>query len=453
MVTAIKKGLDIPLSGAPSGEIHDAPRVSRVAFIGCDYLQVKTLPTLLVKPGDRVKMGQPLTRGKAYTSVLSTAPGSGVVEAIHRGPRRVVETVVIKLDDEEQAESFNKYAPDQLAGLSREQVREDLLVSGFWRALRTRPFSMVPNPEEMPDALFITATDTAPLAPDPALIIDQFRQDFINGVTVLSKLTEGKTWVCRMAGADVPVAQGDNIESAEFSGPHPAGLVGTHIHFLHPVDHGRQVWHIGYSDVISIGRLFTTGQYHAERIIGLTGPAAANPRLIRTRRGASTNELVANEIASTGDVRVVSGSVLNGRHAVGNTAFLGRFHNQLTLLEESQEREFFGWVKPGADKYSATNVFVSALNRLRKFSMNTAMNGSPRAMVPIGTYEKLMPLDILPTQLLRALIVNDTQTAEDLGALELDEEDLALCSFVDTGKHDFGPILRRNLWQIWREHQ
>lgn len=453
MATVIRKGLDIPIGGAPKGEIGDGPGITRVGVVGYDYRQVKKLPTLEVKAGDRVRMGQPLFRGKAYTDVVSVAPGSGVVEAVHRGPRRVVETVVVRLDGDAESESFNRYAVSELDGLNREQVRENLLQSGFWRAMRTRPFSMVPDPESEPQALFVTATDTAPLAPDPAFVIAQAREDFLNGVTVLSKLSGGKTYVCRTAGSDVPVPKGAGIEGVEFSGPHPAGLVGTHIHYLHPVGLEREVWHIGYADVIAVGRLFTTGAYDPERIIGIAGPAARNPRLIRTRRGASTNELVAGEIATRNDVRVVSGSVLNGRHAVGNTAYLGRFHNQITLLEEARGREFFGWVKPGANRFSATNVFVSALNRAARFVFNTSLNGSARAMVPIGTYEEVMPLDILPTQLLRALIVNDTETAEALGCLELDEEDLALCSFVDTGKHDYGPILRRNLQQIWKENQ
>lgn len=453
MTILIKKGLDIPLAGESLPDIEPSSPISHVAIVGYDYHQVKTLPTMIVEVGDKVRMGQPLARGKAYTDVLSTAPGGGEVVAIHRGPRRVVETVVIKLDDDEQCETFNRYSEAEIADLNRTQVVENLLQSGFWRALRTRPFSMVPNPRAIPQALFITAMDTAPLAPDPGVIIEHARKEFMHGVTVLSKLSGGKTYVCKLAGSGIPVPKIDNVITAEFSGPHPAGLVGTHIHFLHPAGIGREVWHVGYSDVIAIGKLFSTGEFPFERIIGLCGPAAAKPRLIRTRGGASTNELVAGEIKGHEATRVISGSVLNGRRAVGNTAYLGRFHNQVTLLHEAEGREFMGWLKLGSERFSISNAFASSLDRFRKYPFTTTLNGSARAMVPIGSYEEVMPLDILPTQLLRALIVDDAESAEALGCLELDEEDLALCTFVDTGKHDFGPILRRNLRQIWKDNQ
>lgn len=452
MQIRLKKGLTIPLAGEPRHEIEDRPPPSRLALLGYDYVGVKKLPSLEVAVGDRVRRGQVLFRGKAYPDVVGTAPATGVVEAIHRGYKRVIETIVIRSDGDEE-ETFEQYAVDRLDGLTRAEVQRNLLASGLWLGLRTRPYSMVALPDQAPEALFITAIDTNPLAPDPAVVIGQAPEDFANGVRVLSRLTGGKTWVCRAPGADVPVPDVDAVEVAEFAGPHPAGLVGTHIHFLHPVNINRMVWHIGYQDAIAVGRLFTTGRLVPERIISLAGSGVTEPRLVRTLMGASTNDLVIGGVDTRPELRVLSGSVLNGRHAVGNTAFLGRFHNQVTVIEEGRQREFLGWVSPGKNKFSATRAFLSSILGNTRFRLHTSQNGSPRALVPIGLYENVMPLDILPTQLLRALVVDDTETAEALGCLELDEEDLALCSFVDTGKHDFGPILRRNLHAIWKENQ
>lgn len=452
MLVKLNKGLTIPLAGEPRQVIDDLSAPSRVALLGYDYAGVRKLPSLQVAVGDSVRRGQVLYRGKAYPEVVGTAPAAGVVEAIHRGHKRSIETIVIRCDGDGE-ERFDRYAADELDGLSRAQVHENLLASGLWLGLRTRPFSMVALPDQRPQALFVTAIDTNPLAPDPAVIIGQARDDFVNGQRVLAKLTDGKTWVCRAPGADVPVAQGADIAPAEFAGPHPAGLVGTHIHFLHPVGLDRLVWHIGYQDVIAVGRLFTTGRLVPERVVALAGSGVHDPRLVRTVTGASTNDLVLGNIDTKPELRVLSGSVLNGRHAVGNTAYLGRFHNQITVIEEGRQREFMGWVSPGKNKFSATRAFISSFLGRRTFRLHTSQNGSPRAMVPLGLHEDVMPLDILPTQLLRALLVDDVETAEALGCLELDEEDLALCSFVDTGKHDYGPILRRNLHAIWKANQ
>ncbi|WP_462320407.1 Na(+)-translocating NADH-quinone reductase subunit A [Halochromatium sp.] len=457
----LKKGLDIPLSGAPSAQIDASSVVSRVAHIGYDCVGVKRLPSLEIEIGDHVRLGQPISRRKAYREVAATAPASGVVEAIHRGPRRALESIVIRLDQPrdgddplpplEEQETFNAYAADELDGLNRDQVRENLLAAGAWLGFRTRPFSMIPSPDSSPAALFVTAIDSHPLAPDPKQIIDDAGEAFADGLRVISKLTDGPCYCCQRPDAGLPIPTASGFQVAEFIGPHPAGLVGTHIHFLMPVSLERSVWTIGYQDVIAIGRLFRTGRIDPTRIISLAGPMVANPRLIRTRLGASTNDLVKGELSGRHEARVISGSVLSGRHAVGTSAFLGRFHNQITVLAEEREREWFGWLKPGRGRYSALNLFWSRRAKGETLPLGTSLHGSPRAMVPIGAYERVMPLDLLPTQLLRALLVDDMETAEKLGALELDEEDLALCSFVDCGKHDFGPVLRRNLNKIWHE--
>lgn len=452
MVIKIKKGLNLPISGSPEQTITDGPTLQTVALIGDDYRGLKRLPTLLVQEGDRVKLGQPLSQGKVYSEVRATAPGTGTIEKVYRGKQRFLHTVSIRLDGEDE-ETFNQYRQDELSGLNTEQVKENLLASGLWLSLRTRPYSMVAPPDSEPHAIFVTAMDTNPLAPDPAVVIQQAPEQFVNGLTVIGKLTSGKVYLCKAPATDIPAAdQVNNVEIAEFIGPHPAGLVGTHIHFLSPVAQKRVVWHINYQDIIAIGKLFTTGRIAVDRVISLAGPAVKNPRLIRTRLGASTEELVNDELhTSKGQFRIISGSVLSGRRAAGWMAFLGRFHHQISVLTEGVERELFGWIKPGSNKYSSMNIFVSKFFKNKRFPLTTSQQGSPRAMVPIGAYEKVMPLDILPTQLLRALVVQDTDTAQDLGCLELDEEDLALCSFVCPGKHDFGPILRNNLEQIFKE--
>jgi Na+-transporting NADH:ubiquinone oxidoreductase subunit A len=445
----VKQGLDIPLAGSPKQTIHTAPAAQTVAVLGRDYHAYKRLPTLLVSEGDRVRLGQPLVRGKHLTSVTTTSPGSGVVEYIKRGTRRFLETIAIRLEGDEE-ETFNAWHPDELAGLNAPQIRENLLASGLWLSFRTRPYSLVAHPETQPHAIFVTAMDTNPLAADPAVIIADAPDAFRNGLVVLSRLIPGTIHVCKAAGAVIPTGSAPNIQVTEFSGPHPAGLPGTHIHYLAPVNAHRTVWHLNYQDVIAIGRLFTTGRLCPERIVALCGPAVLNPRLIRTRLGASTNDLVRGEL-QPGELRVISGSVLSGHRAVGEAAFLGRYHQQVSVLSEGRRRELFGWLAPGLNKYSASKVFLSSLLGKRRFRLTTSQNGSPRAMVPTGTYERVMPLDILPTQLLRALVVEDTDAAQALGCLELDEEDLALCTFVDTGKYDYGTILRDNLKRILRE--
>ncbi len=381
---------------------------------------------------------------------MFTSPGGGRVRGIWRGAKRALQSVVIDLDDEEAHETFDAHDAGALDALSREQVRDQLVASGLWTALRTRPFSRIPRLDAEPTSLFVTATDSNPLAAEPAVVIAQATEAFIHGLEVLARLTDGPVHVCTSRGANVPVPQRAPFRRHEFEGPHPAGLAGTHVHFLDPVGAERTVWHIGYQDVIAVGRLFTTGRLAVERIVALGGPAVREPRLVRARLGASTEDVI-GELTGDGDYRIISGSVLNGRRATDWAAYLGRYHIQVSVLAEATERQLFGWITPGLNKFSATNALASAFFRRKRFALNTSQNGSARGMVPIGSCERVMPLDILPTQLLRALLVRDTDTAQALGCLELDEEDLALCSFVCPGKYDYGPALRATLEQIERE--
>ncbi|NRA82334.1 MAG: Na(+)-translocating NADH-quinone reductase subunit A [Gammaproteobacteria bacterium] len=446
MIT-IKKGLDLPIAGAPQQVIHDGPSIKQVATLGEEFFGMR--PTMKVRIGDTVKKGQVIFEDKKNPGVLYTASASGAVSQINRGAKRVFLSIVIDVKGSEQ-ETFASYPATELALLERSKVVENLVKSGQWTALRTRPFSKVPAIDTTPSAIFVSVMDTNPLAGDPMVIIDENPQDFINGLTILSRLTTGKVFVGKKAGTDVPTTSVSSVEQHEFAGVHPAGLVGTHIHNLHPVSAKRTVWTLGYQDVIAFGKLFTTGEIYNDRIIALAGPGVVKPRLVRTKLGASTIELTKGELI-TSETRVISGSVLQGTTASGEVAYIGRYANQVSVLSEDREKALFGWMKAGRDVVSVTRSYISHLTPKRLLNLTTTTNGSDRAMVPIGSYERVMPLDLLPTMLLRDLCAGDLDGAQTLGCLELDEEDLALCTFVCPGKYDFGQILRDSLTTIEKE--
>lgn len=449
----IKRGLDLPIAGAPKQSIMDGKKVRSVAVLGPDYVGMK--PTMLVQEGDKVKLGQILFTDKKTAGVNYTAPAAGTVVAINRGERRVLQSVVIEIAAQEEAETFTAYSEGQLVDLSGEKIREQLIASGLWTALRTRPFSRVPAPKAQPNSVFVTAIDTHPLAADPAVIIADQQQAFLAGLMVVSKLTEGKTYLCKQAGKAIPSVEGAKVEVVEFDGVHPAGLVGTHIHCLDPVSASKHVWHLNYQEVIAFGHLFLTGQVNPNRVIAIAGPQVTEPRLVRTRLGANLDELLAGELTTATTSQVISGSVFSGRAASGAMNYLGCHHNQVSVLQDGSDRRFLGWLTPGlpgSNNHSVTGIYLSSFLGLgKRFAPTTTTNGSERAMVPNGAYEQMMPLDILPTQLLRSLIVGDLEVAMQLGCLELDEEDLALCTYVCPGKYEYGPILRDNLTLIEKE--
>ncbi|WP_434089023.1 Na(+)-translocating NADH-quinone reductase subunit A [Klebsiella oxytoca] len=428
----ITKGLNLPIAGMPSQQISSKTAVKRVALLGEEYIGMR--PSMAVREGDRVQKGQLLFEDKKNPGVRFTAPASGTVSAIHRGERRVLQSVVIDVDGEESVH-FPRYELAELAGLTRESVQQQLLESGLWTAFRTRPFSKIPAPGSVPAAIFVTAIDTNPLAADPQPIILAQREAFDAGLTLLTRLTDGKVHVCQAGGGKLgghPVGQ---VTFNQFAGPHPAGLAGTHIHFLEPVSLKKQVWHLNYQDVIAVGKVFLEGELYNERIVALGGPQVKEPRLLKTCLGASLDELLEDELLDD-ENRIISGSVLSGTHACGPHAFLGRFHLQISVVKEGREKELFGWVMPGKDKFSITRTTVGHFLKRKLFNFSTDTNGGERAMVPIGNYERVMPLDILPTMLLRDLLAGDTDSAQALGCLELDEEDLALCT--DESPNDFG---------------
>lgn len=457
-VYSITKGLDLPISGEPTQAIEPGRRIGRVAVVAADYVGMK--PKLHVAVGDAVKRGQLLFEDKKTVGVRYTAPGAGEVLAVNRGERRAFQSVVIGLTDAEQAgnpsddqfQAFENYAGKDIGSLTREDVRNLLVESGLWTVLRTRPFGKVPSPEaDSPCSIFVTAINTNPLAASVDVVLEGRMEDFHAGLQCLTKLTDGKVRLCKAPGGMATTPVDGDFETAEFAGPHPAGNVGTHIHLVDPVHRGKIAWYLNYQDVIAIGRLLKTGRLDVERVISLAGPTVKQPRLLQTRVGVSIDELVADELEPC-ENRVVSGSVLSGRTAMGDVlGYLGRYHLQVSALAEGRHREFLSWLMPGLKKFSTIPAFLGKLLPKKVYDFTTTRHGGDRAIVPIGLYERVMPLDIPATALLRSLAAGDIESAEKLGALELEEEDLALCTFVCPSKIEFGPILRENLTVLERE--
>ena len=314
--------------------------------------------------------------------------------------------------------------------------------------IRDRPYSKVPASDSKPSSIFVTAMDTEPLCPDAELIINNDLKAFNEGVKKISFLTDGEVFICKKENSSIKSSE---FETCEFAGPHPAGLPGTHMHFLDPPNADKTVWSIGYQDVIAIGKLFSTGFININRVVSIAGPLANNPRLVKTVLGASLDDILEGEYPKTENCRVISGSVLSGFHAVDDLAFLGKYSRQITIIKEDKEKHFFGWIKPQPSKFSVMPVLLSAFSFFKLFNLTSNLNGGRRAMVPTGVFETLMPQDLLPTQLLRSLLVMDTDVAQSLGALELDEEDVALCTFACPAKYEYGVALRESLQKIEKE--
>ncbi len=443
----LKRGLNLPLAGAPSQQIRTGNPVQTVALLGDDFVDLR--PRFSVKEGDQVVLGQCLFIDKKNPGVRFTSPATGEVIKIQRGAKRKFEAIIIRIEgDEERLFPIpENFGPD---GLTGDDIRDTMIKSGLWTALRTRPYDKIPQVNSRPNALFITAMDTRPLAADPAVIISEYQDDFLLGLKMVQRLAP-TTFLCTNGSPEIPGRDIGGIIHAEFHGPHPAGLPSTHIHFLDPVHRKKTVWFIGYPDVIAVGHLFRTGRLMTERIISMAGPAMNNPSLIRTRNGANLRELCPCE-AEDDKIRLLSGSVLNGREFSEANAFLGKYHHQICALYEGDGRGLFSWMMPGRDRYSTKKLFFSAFMNKKSFAMTTAAWGGRRVIFPLGVYEEVMPMDFIITSLLKSLATDDLEKAVALGVLELVEEDLALCSFVCPGKNDFGPMLRAMLTRIDKEY-
>ena len=454
----ITKGLDLQLVGAPDpNATPEKKEVQHVAVTGADYVGMK--PTICVEEGERVLAGQLLFEDKKNPGVRHTAPGAGVVKSIVRGEKRAFLSIVLELDRDNPKKSveFDKFGASELATLCLNKTRELLVQSGLWTAFRTRPYSRAPKLGTTPRSIFVTAADTNPHAPNPLPIIEARQSDFLAGLNVLSRICGEKLWVCLGAGAyDAKfVADMEAIartEVVQFVGKHPSGLAGTHIAKLDPCGLTKTVWTIGYQDVIAIGELFTTGVYPTDRVVALSGPQVKTPRLLRVQLGAFVPELVEGELRE-GETRMISGSVLCGRAIASGQEGLGRFANQISAIEDGDPRELFGWLAPGCKKFSVAGSALSKYMPGKLFNMTTALHGGARSVFPNPAFYQVTPLDLEPTFLFKALEVGDLEKSEQLGALELDEEDLALCTLVDYGKNDYGKMLRALLDTAMKEEE
>ncbi len=462
-----RRGLSLPISGAPEQTVADAAAPGTVAVTAADYPGMK--PAMHVSPGDAVRRGQLLFEDRKQPGVRLTSPAAGTVAAVNRGAKRALISVVVRVDPADQAGSggagvgFASYTGRHPSALSREDVQALLVESGDWIALRARPFGRTAALNSVPKSIFVTAMNTEPFAPDADRIAEGRAGDLERGLAALARLTDGPVYLCRAPGTLAALVASGQVRIEEFVGPHPAGAPGLHIHTLDPVDRSKLVWQIGLQDTVAIGRLFATGEPDVVRIVALAGPPVRAPRLLRTRLGASLADLVRAETSNTGEAdgdvaaRVISGSPLSGRTAIGKGApadihgYLGRFHDTVSVLEDDHSRRFLGWLQPGFGAFSRARAFGSTLLPRRSFAMTTTTWGSPRAIVPIGLYESVFPWDLQPTFLLKSLVAGDIERAEELGCLELLEEDLALCTFVCPGKTEYGPYLRDALELIEKE--
>lgn len=443
----IDKGLDLPIDGSPEPSISQAAPVEHVAIIGDDYIGMK--PTMLVAAGDHVACGQQLFSDKKNKGVIFTAPVGGEVMAVNRGAKRKFESLVIRITE---SESLSFCDPETDPGdLGPEGLRSLLINSGLWTSLRTRPYGKIPQIEGEPASIFITAMDSAPLGPDMKTVIEHRKDDFHLGIKALAALAATPVYLCQAGDLNNLENIAANVEQVAFEGPHPAGLPSTHIHFLDPVNETKTVWHIGAQDVCAIGGLLRTGKLCSERVVALGGPSFENPRLVETIIGASIYELCQAEIIDEEQSRLLSGSILDGRQADPLHGFLGRYHQQISCLPEGDGRQLFGWLRPGNDRFSVSRAFLSSFSKPTILPFNTAIWGGHRAIFPMGTYEKVMPLDFVAVYFLKSLASGNSERAKELGCLELIEEDLALCSYVCPGKNDFGPMLRQTLTTIEEE--
>ena len=440
------------MQGAPAPVIEPGSRVTSVALSGSDYNGLK--PKMLVAVGDHVQLGQPLFIDKRDPEVQFTAPGSGTISSINRGARRALRSVVISLEEPASGgEQYAELAATETGRLTTQQVRAALYSSGLWTAFRTRPFNKVPQSGSTPHSIFITAVDTRPLAGDPEAVVARHQAAFLLGLDIVTKLTDGRVHVCTSANWSLPIAENKQLQHARFSGPHPAGLPSTHIHHLDPVSVDRTAWHIDCQDVIAIGKLFHEGKLWTERTVALGGTGFARPRMVTARLGANLDELTCNELAPDLEhpQRLISGSVLAGRTVTNEDAYLGRYHLQACTLDDTSKRKLFGWLGLFDGSYSFASRLARRQSQKTQHDFSTAQFGRPTALLAIDAFDRVIPMDILTVPLLRALLIQDTDQAQDLGCLELDAEDLALCSFVCPGKNDYGTALRLNLEQIERD--
>lgn len=446
----LKKGYNIPLAGTAKKELEIAATPAKVALLPYEFRGIK--PKLSVKEGDTVQVGSPLFMDKQNPDIRFVSPVSGRVCAINRGERRKLAEIVVENDQKSDALKIGDWPKGALAKMSVSEIKQALLTGGLWPYIQQRPFSVIANPEESPRDIFISGFDTAPLAAKIGFLLKDRLADFQLGIDMLSKLTEGKVFLS-IPKADSFFKEVKGAEINVFSGPHPAGNVGVQMHHIKSLNRGEMVWQIDAVAVALIGRFFCTGEFPTERIVALAGSSLREPKYIKTTAAAPLADLIPESNLAEGEVRFISGNVLTGRKTHSNS-YLGFYDTLITALPEGEEhRKILGYFRPGFKTESFSKTFFSALMPGKKeYALNTLLKGGPRAFVMSASdYEKVIPMDILPTQLVKSILTEDIEEMEGLGILELDEEDVALCSYICLSKTDFGKILRDGLDLIQKE--
>ncbi len=439
-VINLKRGLNIRLKGDAEKIIGTSIDADQVALKPTDFPGL--IPKILVKVDQLVKAGEPIFFDKYNPEIFLTAPTSGQVLAINRGERRKVLEIIIKADGKNESLPFAKADPQKL---SREEVKSQLISSGLWPFLKQRPYGTLAKPAQTPKHIFISGFDSAPLAPDYEFTLKGQTAALQTGINALTKLTDGKVFLGIRPEQSNGIFTGlKNVEINQFSGPHPAGNVGIQIHHISPIDKGEIVWTINPQEVAFIGRLFETGKLDLTKLIAFTGSEVKSPKYFKCTLGTNLGGLLKGATKQAGNERIISGNVLVGSHIEADS-FLGFFDNQVTVIPEGDYYEFLGWAMPRLNKFSLSRSYFSWLTPKRIYSLDTNLNGEERAFVMTGQYDKVLPMDILPVHLLKAIIAEDIDKIEALGIYEVIEEDLALCEYVCTSKTEVQQILRNGI--------
>jgi len=439
-VIKIKKGLDIHLKGRAEKVLVDLGISANYAVKPTDFEGLT--PKLMVKAGHEVKIGTPLFYDKYKPEILFTSPVSGTVSEINRGERRRILEVIIKADEKSEYEAFTKANPKDL---QKDEIKENILKSGLWPAIRQRPYAIIANPSDTPISIFISGFDSAPLAPDYEFALNDDMNDFQTGVDALKKITDGNVNLIlhQELNAGGLFKSIKNVEFHEFSGPHPASTIGVQINNIKALNKGEIVWYVNPIDVAKIGKLFNEGIFDSTKIIALTGSEVKMPQYFKITDGADLLSIVRDNVKS-GDVRYISGNVLTGEK-LEKTNFLSYYDYQLTIIPEGNQPEFLGWGTPGFGKFSMTRTFFSWLNPKKEMTLDSNLHGGERPFVVTGEFEKVFPMDIYPMQLLKAIIIEDIDLMEQLGIYEVAEEDFALCEVINTSKIEIQKLVRQGI--------
>lgn len=444
----LKRGHDIVLEGGAIKVLGQTPQIATYALKPADNFGVK--PKLMVKEGDEVKAGSPLFYDKNNEQAIFTSPVSGEVVGIIRGEKRKLLEIRVLADKEMSFEDLG--TKSDIASLDRETVKEGLLKSGAWPMLRMRPFAKAAKPTDVPKSIFITGFDSAPLAPDYNFIMEGKSEAFQAGLDVLSKLTDGKIHLNLRSGEKTcdTFENATGVEKNHFSGPHPSGTVGVQIHHIDPIKKGDVVWYINPQDVVTVGKVFTDGHFDPVRTVAVTGAEFKVRKYYETRLGCGIESFVKDNLAAEGNTRFVSGSPLLGNR-IESDGFLGFWDCQLTALHERDYPEFQGWIMPSYKRPTTSQAFPWSMEPDTKFVANTSMHGEERAFIVTGQYEKVLPMDIYPVFLLKAIMAEDIERMEGLGIYEVTEEEMALCEFSCTSKVPVTEYIRKGLDQIEQE--